>query len=349
MERTLRYIVLCLAAALAAGCEKQIDIDIEDRTPEVVVRSLGQTDSPLQVRLTYSRPTFSTYYVPYGGNRFEEITGATVALSCNGAAPITATENDHGNYKFPYSPQPGDRLSLTVSVAGRQPLSAVAEVPGRPVVADVRLEEQSDNADERRLTFSLLDDASSAVYYAVRVRCHQTIYYAEHLAENYDSITARDTVVRDYYVDFSCTDYTLVAGGGLEDMDPEDPEAASTYWGDELLFSDANISGLAHSITLTLQRYNYGYDYSYDDPHIGDGSHYWTQTDSCQYHLEVSALSRDAFLYLNTVDAYDDDALLSLFREPIQIHGNISGGIGIFAVRSLTTVSLDHEPLTADR
>ena len=60
-----------------------------------------------------------------------------------------------------------------------------------------------------------------------------------------------------------------------------------------------------------------------------------------EYHaqviLEVTNPTRDLYLFRQTVDSYSYDDLLGTFTEPVQIHSNIDGGIGIFGVGILQT------------
>ena len=63
-----------------------------------------------------------------------------------------------------------------------------------------------------------------------------------------------------------------------------------------------------------------------------------------QYLLEVTSLSRDRYLYERTTYLYDDDPFESLFSEPVQIHSNISGGIGIFAARNRSILPIPIQP-----
>ena len=320
-------LVACACALGLASCEKQINVDVEAQQRRVVVKALGEEGAPLTVKLTYSRPVFSTYYVADGDRLFEEITGATLKLTVNGSTPVAATDDGQGYYSFAYIPQAGDRLLLTVEVAGEEPISAEAEVPQPPQVDGVAMEEGP------VVRFTLTDRAPTLDNYAVRVRRTDTTFWS--LIDTNGNITDRDTSWSSRYVTFKCTDYQLYVNvGDIYDID--DPESANTYWGDEFFFSDANISGQSHTVSLELQEgwySSYGDDSDYR-PHFDDSLHHWTDTMQTTYRLEVSALARDHYLYLQTLDAYDDDPLTGLFSEPVQIHSNISGGIGIFGIRT---------------
>ena len=57
--------------------------------------------------------------------------------------------------------------------------------------------------------------------------------------------------------------------------------------------------------------------------------------------LEVVSLSRDHYLYQATKESYNGDAILDFFTEPVQIHSNIQGGIGIFGVASKSRIKVN--------
>ena len=337
MKKQLPLLITALMLLLA-GCEKQINLDLDALDPEVVVRATGDNDSPLQLRLTYSRPTFGTFYVPDTGDFFLGINGASVTLTVNGIDKSPASSSD-GNYSFAYTPQPGDNLTLSVNVPGHKTGSTTTEVPQKPVSTNPTV----DFADEYysitnfTVRFSLNDRADTKDYYSIRLFLLDTIYYTQY---NLDStIAAYDTVIFKNYLDFSCVDYTVITNTGIDAIDTEDAYATNKYWGEDFLFTDANINGLSHQFTLLPQDYGYGYGY-YDEEHWGDMTHYWEQTHGYTWFLEVSALSRDNFLYQQSINAYEDDELVSLFGEPVQIHSNIDGGIGIFAIKSRTVIQL---------
>lgn len=325
-----------LAAVLFAACEKQIDIDIEEQSPRVVVMGQNEVDEPVAVDLTYSRPIFGSYFVEYGEDYFKKVTDATVTLRVDGSAAGVATQED-GRYTFAHRPQPGETLELTVDVQGQPAITATAVVPNRPQVADVSVrdierDEYDDNATYGILTFTLSDDAASADYYSVRLLRHDTtiITYRdeEGEAESYD------TTVSSRYVRFSCTDYMIVNNTNIEDFDPEDPTASSTYYGWNLLFTDAAINGMSHKIDLDINITNLYYDY--DNPYYGEEA-------VMRYGLtlEVVSLSRDHYLYQATKESYNGDAILDFFTEPVQIHSNIQGGIGIFGVASKSRIKVN--------
>ena len=320
--------IILLSAALFAACEKQIDIDIEDQEPKVVVMAQNEADNPLSVKLTYSRPTFSTFYVYNGEDYFKKITNATVTLTVNGGASEQATHND-GTYTFAHIPQAGEELSLSINVPGEEPVTATATVPQRPNISNFDTSFANQGYDyytilQASVSFTLNDPAATEDFYSVRLRETDTVIYISR--DDNGNIISQDTAVDSYYRFFECTDYLLVNNTSI---DIEDPTVARTYSGTEMLFSDATINGMSHNMKL-----------------VGQYNRYWEEkasdTTIVRYGLtlEVKSLTRDLYLYRQTMNSYDNDELLNFFSEPVQIHSNIDGGIGIFGVSSKTSVHI---------
>lgn len=332
----MKKILSILAAALLlTACEKQIDIDIENSESMVVVKALNEAGNPLVVDLTYSRPTFGSFYVRYGEDYFPKVTDATVTLSIDGGAVDTATRNG-GTYTFAHIPQTGEELKLTVSVPGHDEVTASATVPAMPTVSAIDTSNIGNgyNYDyynpilNTTIHFTITDPMETADFYSVRLR-----EVASTIITQYDSdrnIISRDTSVDDNYMWFSCTDYLLVNSTDIDDvLDVEDPTASTTYYGREMLFTDATINGQSHRIRIAPE---YGFSYEYIDYDADSVEH----TTIVTLYLEVTALSRDIYLYRQTMNNYDYDEILSFFSEPIQVHSNINGGIGIFGVSTKT-------------
>ena len=65
------------AALLLGGCEKVLDVDFDDVTPQVVVMSSVQPDTTVNVRLTYSRFILDD-------SPFRTVDDAVLSLEVNG-------------------------------------------------------------------------------------------------------------------------------------------------------------------------------------------------------------------------------------------------------------------------
>lgn len=330
--------MIALAAMTLIACEKEIEVDIESSEPMVVVRSLNEAGHPVSMHLTYSRPIFTTFYVPAGSPYFEEIDNATVSLTVNGMNMGTATR-DGGTYSFGYVPTEGDQLDLRVSVPGEDPITASTTVPGRPTVKDVEVKYVESPGNEYDyyyyndvdIWFTLVDKVATADFYSIRIYEDDTIYYTYY--DSLGNVDRYDTVLPyNYYGegnirDFECIDYQVIdANMGIDGIFEMEPGEEVSFYGSTLYFTDGNINGTEHPIKLSSVFYEKPEYHRHDNEYDSDREvKVWAR-------IEVTAYSRDMYLYERTIDNYQSDELLDLFGEPMQIHSNIKGGIGVFGV-----------------
>ena len=269
------------AALLLGGCEKVLDVDFDDVTPQVVVMSSVQPDTTVNVRLTYSRFILDD-------SPFRTVDDAVLSLEVNGVDVHAVQSSNSGDYVLDYRPQEGDRLKLRVKVPGRNEVTATTEVPRAADVTNVRGTTLAGGEGENRYSvrFTLNDPADEHNYYFVRLY-KKSFYYS-------------------YYQFFKCNDYMLTEGVDVMSVLDGDLDGESSSL---LAFPDDNINGMSHEVELTMN----------------------AEVPLDSLCLEVTSMSRDRYLYELTAMYDDDDTFGQLFSEPVQIHCNVNGGIGIFA------------------
>ncbi len=296
-----KIFLITAAIVLMAGCMKPIDIDIQQIEPKVVVNADVMADSAVAVRLTLSR-----FFLADGD--FRQIDNATVSLAVNNNSPLSPSAQIGGNYSFSYVPTAGDTLTLRVSAPGHGEVKAQTVVPMPASVSGFKVTKMSDDDYEQKLQvrFTLNDDGSRDDYYFIRL--WQVRYGIDTIRidpENY----VVDTLHFEDHLFFDCSDYDIVDQTNALALIEDDDRPYG-----ELLFDDATINGQSHEVILNTAVYSY----SYPDSDI---------------RLEVITLSRDRYLYEKSVEAGDDD--FEIFSEPVQIHCNVDGGIGLFSARTV--------------
>lgn len=298
MKKTL---IIAVTALLWAGCEKEIAIDLDYQEPHVVVKAAGTALEPLTVNITKSKPVFGLHTE---GEGFPHVTDATVTLTVNGGAPLTATGVEN-NYTFGYLPTPGDSLKLRVEVPGFDPITAADAVPLMANISEPTMDSTGEQwgYPEYTVRFTLDDPAGEGNYYSVR------LFSVSHYHEG--GSTFDDTS----YLSFSCNDI-LLTSNDITTILNYGPEETDRFDGFELFFTDESIDGRQHNIELKF--FSYGY----------------SETD---YYLEVDTYTRDMYLYRQTMDNSMNDLaeVMGYLSEPVQIHSNLEGGWGIFAFRTM--------------
>lgn len=299
--------LITLSLIAFASCEKVVEFNADTTESKLVMISNPQADSIVQVRLSYSR-----FFLDNSSFKTED--HATMTLSVNGTVQYSPTNVHTGIYSFNYRPQPGDTLTLRATVAGREPIVAGTRVPNRPIVtvADSAEWETTDNyGTSLKIKFHLNDPAAQHNYYRLRIYHIDTIVYQQIYYP--DTTTHTDTAFLAEYSSFNCSDALIV--GQTDIVSTIDGETGTTS--SDLLFTDANINGTNHEISINVSYGTYFYN---------------TSTAKQHYFVVVESLSRDRYLYLQTCQSSKDD--MSYFSEPTQIHCNVVGGIGSFAASS---------------
>lgn len=236
---------------------------------------------------------------------FRAIDNATVTLTVNGNAPALAATAEGNKYTVAYAPAEGDKLDLRVQVPGHDDVTASTVVPRRAVVTGMRVQAVA-NADEE----SYFSDYS--LRFTLDDPAGERNYYRFQVIQICSSGTYRDTM----YSSFSCNDYTLNNEVGVSTaLDEVDGGARYSH----LMFTDEVIDGMGHETELTVG----------------------CAPDAIKLILVVTTYSRDRYLYEVTEQMYEDDPYATLFSEPVQIHTNINGGIGIFGASARTSFSID--------
>ena len=257
-----------------------------------------------------------------------EIKNAQVEVSINGqAAGSPATYEGNGIYNTGLTPRPGDSLSVRINAPNRDEITAACRIPLRPSVSDFRIEydttveEQAWTYDDStyieryvygtaNLHFKINDPAGVRNYYMLRLATYTGEWH-------YQYISVEDNVL----FDIDATNEVF----DIEDGVPN--------YGTYVLFTDERIDGKTHptKVTLNIASIAQYYDLTSIDDAI---------LNPCR--LEVYAISRDLYLYLMTKRAADQqDEFTQIFSEPVQVHTNINGGIGILGGCSKTVINFE--------
>lgn len=307
MKKTIHIAATLLLLSGMVGCTKQIEFTGEETDPMPVVVSFPEADSTFNVRLSYSR-FFLTR------DDFAPINDASFSFEVNGNTPNIAVERtDEGVYHVPMALAAGDTMTMHLTIPGKKELTAGCRVPQAPEVTDVEVEPnividtfwwQRNYADSTvKLTASgnasfklvLHDPASRGNYYAVRA------YAIDSATGSRKSLNV--SISDDLLYDVNVADEII--------------EIASTdlSYGKQALFTDERINGQNHTLEGEVYLYS-NYDDSFDS--------------TFTLQLQVCTITRDVYLYWATLKSQQDaDGDFLFMTEPVQIHTNVTGGIGI--------------------
>lgn len=316
MKKTFPH--LCLASLMLtlalSSCEKVIEFDGDRTESSLVMISKPDTENPWKVRLTESR--FFLY-----SDTIATIKGADVSIEVNGLVPNSPiTDRSNGVYDLGYTPQPGDSLTLHVSVPGKGSATAGCRMPQKPAIGGISCTYDTSHyynyypdttvrvGGTISVKLTIDDPANEDNYYMLSVL--EPVLQYNSLTEAYDTVYSRAYLTVNDNIIFDMTATDEVFDLGLEENA-----------GKEVLFTDERINGRSHTIAFDFRVYS-------------------AAEKSC--FVEVHAISRDRYLYEKTLRAaQNQDEFSSLISEPVQIHNNVTGGIGILGGATTARVRVE--------
>ncbi len=295
---------LVIGALLAGACEKIIDFKPEQITPGVVMLSRPAAGDQVGVTLTYSR-----FFLD--GHEFPSIADATLTLDVNGNVytPDTAGQ---GYYRFPYTVQSGDTMTLHALVPGMdEPVTASTRVPETPtfyIVSHI---------------MDTTDEWYSHVYYKTRIAIEAptpNCYYAIRvLMPGFDYDNVIDTTNYYYHV-FESSDALLSNNTDvLAAIEGDD----GSFYGQEAIVGSELFQNGRHEFTL---EYNEYFDFYNEWDPVREV--YVFHMIDVPIRIEIRSISPELYNYnrsAQTTDIFDQ-----LLGEPVQVICNVQGGIGVF-------------------
>lgn len=302
---------LLAALLLTTACTKVIEFDGDETESQPVLISHAEADSLMTLRLSYSR--FFLSAKPY-----QAIGNAVIHADLNGTASTSQfSYQDNGIYRSNFPLHENDTITLHISIPDKGEITAGCRVPLRPVVDDITVTpditvdtyyydytQNTFNASawgDINFTFRLHDPATPGDCYMVRAYSIDSATGERH--EQY--IYLNDNILYDEDV---ANDY-LDIGSGIDYSS-----------GRQAYFTDERINGTAHTV----------------QGHINVNFHY-TST----LYIDVCAISRDDYLFFITLHSQQNsDDVLGFVSEPVQIHSNVEGGIGILGAMSPRHIEL---------
>lgn len=309
--KKITIIPLLAALLLTTACTKVLEFDGDETESQPVLISHIEADSLMTLRLSYSRFFLSTK--PY-----QAIDNAVIHADINGTNTSGQfTYQDNGIYRSNFPLHENDTITLRISIPDKGEITAGCRVPQRPVVDDITVTpeytidtsyynyiDQTFSASaygDINFSFQLHDPAAPGNCYMVRAYSIDSATGERH--EQY--IYLNDNILYDEDV---ANDY-LDIGSGTDYSS-----------GRQAYFTDERINGTAHTV----------------QGHIN-----FSSRNSATFYLEICSISRDDYLFYITLHSQQNsDDVLGFVSEPVQIHSNVEGGIGILGAMSPRHIEL---------
>ncbi len=336
------YSSIILSIFIFISCQKDIEFNGKITDPLVVVNSYITPDSVVSAHISESR------FFLKDSITYRNIDNAEVAVWVNGLLKEKMSHTANGIYLGTYKPAIGETVKLIVSVPSMKEVSSETKIYSQPIInsidtASMRYPKeyiishygysngtQTTVVDDTIGTYSLQemnyslkfnDNGNEKNYYRLIVQTIQ--YFTINDTINH---TTRDSTLIHYSFNFSD-----VVSGNNANNDPSTLLGSGSNGNMYTVFSDELFNGKSYSLTFSTDQLIYDY--------LKSEFGRYRNPDKYKINIYLQSISRDYYLYLKTRVASSGD---NFFTEPVQVHNNIKGGIGIFgSYTSSNVVSFD--------
>ena len=312
--KTTTIIPILAALTLASACTKTIEFSGKETASLPVLISQAEADCTLNARLTYSR-----FFLD--NSPFKIIDNASFHAELNGTSVSpNFTHVNQGLYNSDLALHENDTLTLRVIVPDKGELTAGCRIPTRPQISDftftpeVTIETYPDyqhpeiiytNIEGKvKFKFQLHDPAGQNNCYMIRAYLVDAKLKNKHFLnlQVTDNIIFDANTTDDYFDLDITTDYSS---------------------GSQVLFTDERINGHNHTISGSIPYLSYD---------AGNETLF----------LEITSLSRDTYLYTVTKENQQSgSSIMGFLSEPVRIHSNVKGGLGILGAKASINLQLD--------
>ncbi len=316
----ISFIILLASTIVLHSCENEINFSGEVTKPLLVINSFITPDSVIKVHVSKSK------FFLEDNTTFETLDNANVNVWVNGTKVEKLTSTGNGYYIASFKPKIGDIVKITAANTEFNEVSTSTEiVQPNPIISVDTLNHQFEELPT--INYSSYDGNPPTM---------DTIGFVK--IESFgakvkfkDTSTAPDyyrlvTKVINYYDDgqISVTDgminFNDIVFGGNNNSNPLEISSYNYYHE----FSDELFNGKEYNLNFIFNRSTYTpkqeLPNNYHDVNVKSPVRQ-------ELLIELQSISKSYFLYLRSRSA--NMSAVEFFSEPVQIHSNVNGGIGI--------------------
>jgi len=324
------YLSILFGIFFLASCEKEIEFKGEITEPLIVVNCFITPDSVMTAHVSESR------FFLVDNVTFRNVKNADVSVWVNGVFKEKMSFVENGIYKGTYAPVIGDSIKLVVKVPTMKDVSCEELISPQPEIIsidttdlwtgqtyNIQYGSQTTNGGQTTYTNDTIATVTGhQIDYTLKFKDNGNeknfyrlvVMTKEHYFTIDTTTSDTTTVIRDNYY-FSFTDVVSGNNANNDPLSMGDFSANNEY----NVFSDELFNGKTYSLTFTTNEdvYNYKADYPYGREMPGKKV----------VNIYLQNISKSYYLYLKSRPAALNGN--GFFSEPVQIHNNITGGIGI--------------------
>jgi hypothetical protein len=280
-----------LAGFLFMACETVVDIEVPQGDPKLVVFSVLNPDSTVEVVVSRSRFILDD-------RDFQPVTNAQITMIPSQGESLAFEHREKGIFEANYLPQPGLEYSLKVEATGFESVESRTILPDPVPVESMEVQRDlvvRDQSEYYRLNFNFIDPPGEN-YYQIFV---YTTQYIEVPVWGYQD------------------SFNIFTSRGNIFIEPVDPVfEQENDWGTGLLIEDVTFNGRNYTMQLLVPRYAF--------------ESYEGGPEFMEVEVELFHLSPDFYLFERTrrLQDYNED---NPFAEPVPVFNNIENGMGLFS------------------
>lgn len=310
MRRPAIYISTVLILLGGISCEKNIDIDIDEISPMLVLNGLIESDSSVSISLTRTRHILDNKEITVLANGTVEI------FDTHGNSSDLVWDNRSRYETDNFQVSPGEEYTITASAEGYFDVEANCIIPDK--IQIIRLDTVSvyNEWNEQMLSMGIVfqDDPDVENYYQLSLTS-KSYYMDLHIEERLDTLYVdpiKDTVVIGIVYD---TIENLIPN--YENIYFQTEDLIIEEWDNNggVVFSDRLIQGKEYSLKGTIYT----------------GYRYWS-ADTSSIYVNLHSITKDYFEYVSSLQKHYN-AKGDPFSTPVVVHGNVENGLGIFGGR----------------
>lgn len=319
-----------------SSCESIIDFNGETKAPLLVVNSILQPDSIIVVQITKSKFFLSS------NQNFPAVRDATVKVTVNDIVKETLTHIGEGYYKSNIVVKENDRVQISAEAPDMDIVKSQATV--QPKITIISIDTVWIKSDENDSYYSkeIYDNTS---YEVIGTREFGTFKINVKFKDNSDTrnyyrLRAKFLKISEYvdsegtheleqdYNSYYNTNYDDIVFGNTSTEQSDFFEIQSTPQNN--FFTDDLINGKEYAVSFNIMLARISFFPGKEPQYYNPGKF--------KLSIYLDQLSKDYYLYQKTASAASYSN--TFFSEPIQVHNNIEGGIGIFGSCSISNYKI---------
>lgn len=306
-----RFRALLPLLVLLSSCEQEVEVNMPNPAPRLVINSLFTPDSLFTVRVYSSLPVLDT-------QRYTVPDNAVVTLYEEEQEVETLPYDPNRKYyrSLSFKPVAGKSYWVRVTAPGFPEASARSNVPTPVPIREFIFKDTAGVYGEGyyhgSATFTLDDPTARNDYYAVQAT-HKYMYVRPVFPATWGAPTQYDTI----------------RGIGTLPLFSDQPTIHITEWGGHIaLVNDRVFDGQRYSIAVNF--------YSLANYRNGPNGN-----QPMRLVWALKSMSEAYYEYFRKLDPHLDNQNFSLFGgEPVGMYTNVENGYGVFAGYSQDTVSV---------